>query len=188
MEPYQVYNPSVIQQNTNGLYSNQFRFRIDRLPDLSFFVQGMRTPSVSSGQVLQTNPFSTIHHAGDHLSYSTFEVTYLIDARFKNYFSLYYWMKGYGFPHSFEEVIAFRENEMQKIGNFRARPAEIERTTGLLQIITPDTGSLVAEFHLDDIFPTELSPLSFETTTADAPLLITTATFSCSNFEVKTYA
>lgn len=187
MEAYQNYEPSVLQQNTNGLYANHFRFRIERLPDLSFFVQTVRTPSVSSTQVLQTNPFSTVHHVGDHLQYSTFEITYLVDARCKNYFSLYYWMKGYGFPHSFEEVVAFREHQRQLMGNVRARPTEIERTTGLLQIITPDTGSLVAEFHLDDIFPTELSPLAFETTSAEAPLLITSATFSCSNFELKTY-
>lgn len=188
MEPYQIYEPSVLQQNTNGLYANHFRFRIERLPDLSFFLQSVRTPSVSSQQVLQTTPFSTIHHTGDHLEYSTFDVTYVVDARMKNYFSLYYWMKGYGFPHSFDEVVAFREAELKRIGNYRARPGEIERTTGLLAILTPDTGQVVAEFQLEDIFPTELTPLTFETTTAEAPLLVTTATFSCSNFELKTYA
>lgn len=187
MEAYQNYQPSAFQQNTNTLYSNYFRFTVHRLPDLTFFAQSIQMPAVSSTQALQATPFSTIHHTGDHLLYSTFTVTYLVDARCQNYFSLYYWMKGYGFPHSFEEVTQFRESQLKQMGNFRAQPGEIERTSATLHIVTPDTGAIIAEFTLDDVFPTELSALTFDATVTDATVLTTAVTLNCSNFELKTY-
>lgn len=185
MELPQDYTPSLFQQSTNGLYGNHFRFTIDRLPDLSFFIQSVQLPSVSSGMVLQHNPFSTVHHTGDHLSYGTFEIKYIIDAHFKNYFSLYYWMKGYGFPHSFEEVVQFRAKQETLVGAIRPKAIVLEKTHATMQILTPDTSSIVAEIHYDDVFPFELSAVSFETADNEPPLLTTTCTFACSNFDIR---
>ena len=143
--------------------------------------------SVSTGLALQTNPFSTIHHPGDRLSYGTFEVTYLIDAKFKNYFSLYYWMKGFGFPHDFEEVTRFRTTQRTLVGNVRANPIDLEKTRATMRVLLPDTSAIVAEVLMEEVFPYEMSAVQFTSTDADAPVLTTTCTFSCSSFEVKTY-
>ena len=187
MELPQDYEPSLIQQTQNTLYANHFKFEIERLPDLSFFVQSASIPSVSTGLALQTNPFSTIHHPGDRLSYGTFEVTYLIDAKFKNYFSLYYWMKGFGFPHDFEEVTRFRDKQRTLVGNVRANPIDLEKTRATMRVLLPDTSAIVAEVLMEEVFPYEMSAVQFTSTDADAPVLTTTCTFSCSSFEVKTY-
>ena len=144
MELPQDYEPSLIQQTQNTLYANHFKFEIERLPDLSFFVQSASIPSVSTGLALQTNPFSTIHHPGDRLSYGTFEVTYLIDAK-------------------------------------------LEKTRATMRVLLPDTSAIVAEVLMEEVFPYEMSAVQFTSTDADAPVLTTTCTFSCSSFEVKTY-
>lgn len=185
MEPYQNYDPSFSFQTTNVTYGNHYKFRIERLPDLTFFVQSISTPSVSGGIALQQNPFSTIHHPGEKLTFSTFQVTYLVDAQFKNYFSLYYWLKGYGFPHSFDEVIEFRNKQRTLVPNPRATPTQLEKTHAVLTVLTPDTSVGVAELLLHDIFPTELSALTFQTTDTDPPVLTTTCTFSCSTIDVR---
>jgi hypothetical protein len=186
MESEQDYDPSLLQQTTNTLYGNHYRFSIERLPDLSFFVQSVTSPSVSGSIALQNNPFSTIHHPGTALNYGQFTVTYLVDASFKTYFSLYYWMKGYGFPHNFEEVTRFRAKQQQNnlIGP-RASVADIEKTRATLSILTPDTSSIVAEILIDEVFPVELSSLTFAVTDSESVVLTTTATFSCSSFEVS---
>ena len=185
MESEQDYEASLSQQTTNTLYGNHYRFNIERLPDLSFFVQSVSTPSVGGGIALQTNPFSTIHHPGTQLSYGQFTVTYLVDANFKNYFSLYYWMKGYGFPHNYEEVERFRAQQLRNnIISPRASVADLEKTRATLSILTPDTSSIVAEILIEEVFPTELSSLNFAVTDGDAVVLTTTATFSCSSFDV----
>lgn len=185
MELAQDYNPSLTFENTNSLYGNHYKFTIDRLPDLTFFVQSVQTSAVSSNQIIQPNPFSNVHHPGDKLTFSSFQVTYLIDAQFKNYFSLYYWMKGYGFPHSFEEVQQFREKQRTLVSNVRATVHNLETTHAVLSVLTPDTSAIVAEIDYEGVFPIELSSLQFQTTDSDAPLLTATCTFSCSVFDIK---
>jgi hypothetical protein len=185
MELPQDYNPSLTFDNTNALYGNHYKFTIDRLPDLTFYVQSVQTSSVEGGQAIQPNPFSNIHHPGEKLSYGNIEVSYLIDAQFKNYFSLYYWMKGYGFPHSFEEVVQFREKQQTLIPNMRPIIHNIETTHAVLSVLTPDTSAIVAEIHYEGLFPINLTPLQFQTTDSDAPLLSTTCTFSCSVFDIR---
>lgn len=129
----------------------------------------------------------TVFQTGDHLQYSTFDVSYLVDAKFKNYFSLYYWMKGYGFPHSFEEVVRFREKQRTVVGNVRATPVNLERTSAVLSVLLPDTSAIVAEILLEDVFPIALGPVDFRTTDLDNLALRATCTFSCSSFEIKTF-
>lgn len=184
MEPYQNYDPSLTQQTTNTLYGNHYKFSIERLPDLSFFVQSVATPSVAGGIALQQTPLSVIHHPGERLNFGQFTVTYLIDSHFKNYFSLYYWMKGYGFPHDYNEVVEFRKKQMSLVPNFRAKPIDLEKTKAVLSVLTPDTSQIVAEIHMEEVFPVDLSALNFVTTDSEPPVLTTTCTFSCSTIEV----
>ena len=185
METEQDYDPTRSHQATNTLYGNHYRFSIERLPDLTFFVQSVSSPSVSGGTTVQENPFAFIKHPGERLTYGQFRVTYLVDASFKTYFSLYYWMKGYGFPHDFDEVKRFRAKQLT---NNRVSPLaqiiDLEKTTASISILTPDTASIVAEIRIDEVFPVELSSLDFTSTVNDSAVLTTTATFSCSTFDV----
>ena len=185
MKTEQDYDPTRSHQETNTLYGNHYRFAIERLPDLTFFVQSVSTPNVSGAVAGQANPYAVINHPGDHLTYGTFTVTYMVDASFKTYFSLYYWMKGYGFPHDFDEVKRFRAKQLANDRvSPQAQPIELEKTTALITILTPDTASIVAEINITDVFPTELTCLELASTNTDAPVLTATATFSCSTFDV----
>lgn len=181
----QTYDPSASFQNQNPVYANHYTFKLDALPDLSFFVQSVDLPSVGAEPAMTATPFTALPHPGDHLTYSTFKVAFLVDAQFKNYFSLYYWLKGYGFPHDFDEVVQFREHRQNQVGNPGARVIELERTSGVLAIATPDTSRIVAEIILRDVFPTQLAGLSFATTDSDAPQLIASCEFACSTFDIK---
>ena len=185
METEQDYEPTRSHQATNTLYGNHYRFSIERLPDLTFFVQSVSSPNVTGGVAGQSNPFSVINHPGERLTYGQFTVTYLVDASFKTYFSLYYWMKGYGFPHDFDEVKRFRAKQLSNNRvSPNAQPIDLEKTTAAITILTPDTASIVAKIDIEEVFPVELSSLDFTSTNTDSPVLTTTATFSCSTFDV----
>ena len=185
METAQDYDPTRSHQATNTLYGNHYRFAIERLPDLTFFVQSITSPNVSGSAQTQETPFAFAHHPTGRLTFGTLSVTYLVDASFKTYFSLYYWMKGYGFPHNFDEVKRFRAKQLtdKRIGP-HTKAIDLEKTTASISILTPDTASIVAEINMEEIFPTELSSLEFTSTNTEAPILTTTATFSCSTFDV----
>ena len=66
MKIEQDYDPTRSHQETNTLYGNHYRFAIERLPDLTFFVQSVSTPNVSGAVAGQVNPFAVINHPGDH--------------------------------------------------------------------------------------------------------------------------
>ena len=185
METEQDYEPTRSHQTTNTLYANHYRFAIERLPDLTFFVQSISSPSVSGSAQTQETPFTFAHHPTSRLNYGDISVTYLVDANFKTYFSLYYWMKGYGFPHSFDEVKRFRAKQLlnRRVAP-RAAPVDLEKTTASISILTPDTASIVAKIDIEEVFPIELTSLDFTSTNVDSPVLTTTATFSCSTFDV----
>lgn len=187
MELPQSYTPSLVQQTQNTLYSNHFKFSLERLPDVSFFVQRVTVPTVGSRPAKQSTPFATIRQTGDHLDYGTFDLTFLVDAKFKTYFSLYYWMKGYGFPHDFDEVVRFRDNQRTQVGNLRAAPVNLEQTRATLTVTLPDTSLPVAEILIDGVFPIELGEMEFRSTDLDTPTLKATCTFACTTFDVKTF-
>ena len=185
METEQDYEPTRSHQATNTLYGNHYRFSIERLPDLTFFVQSVSSPGVTGSAQTQETPFAFAHHPTSRLTYGDISVTYLVDASFKTYFSLYYWMKGYGFPHDFDQVKRFRAKQLTNNRvSPRARPIDLEKTTASISILTPDTASIVAKIDIEEVFPIALSSLDFTSTDSDSPILSTTATFSCSTFDV----
>jgi hypothetical protein len=184
MDPELTYAPSTHFEQQNGLYGNHFRFVLDALPDLTFFAQSITLPSVGVPSVPRANPFTKIQEVGDHLDYASFTVNYLVDGAFKTYSSLYWWMKGYGFPHSYEEVLQFRATRAKQIGNIRPQVKDLEKTRATLYVLQPDTEQTIAEFHFTDVFPTMLGEMEFTSVQSDAPILTTIATFTFTDFEL----
>jgi hypothetical protein len=180
----QPYQPEARHTNVNSLYGNHFRFDLESLPDVTFFVQSVSIPSVMSSVVDQPNPFVVLPQVGDHLKYNPFDVVYVIDSKFKNYFSLYYWLKGYGFPHSYEERAAFLDNRRNQVPNPRPQIRELDKTRAILSILQPDTNSTIATIHYFDVFPTAIGSVEFTTTDSEPPLLVSRVTFALSDFEI----
>ena len=77
MKTEQDYDPTRSHQETNTLYGNHYRFAIERLPDLTFFVQSVSSPTVSGGVAGQANPFAIINHPGERLTYGPVSYTHL---------------------------------------------------------------------------------------------------------------
>lgn len=178
------YEPTPRFDNTNYLYGNHFRFMVMGLPDLSYFVQSVSVPSLSLSPVLRPNPFVEVKEVGDHVRHGDFNVTYLIDAKFQTYYSLYNWINGYGFPHSYEELGAFRDARATRIGHPHPQRKDLEKTLAVLHILQPDTEAILVEMKFIDCFPIAIGSLEFSTMDADAPIMKTSVTFQCTTIEV----
>lgn len=180
----QPYIPSRRFDSQNVLYGNHYRFHVEALPDLTFFVQTFTLPSVSTTVVKRSTPFATIPEVADHLDYSTFDVHYMVDAGFKTYSSLYWWMKGYGFPHSYDEVAEFQRIRAARTSNPRPIRRELEKTSATLYLLQPDTDKSIAEIRFTDVFPVALGQLEFTTQATAATELKTTVSFACTEFDI----
>lgn len=181
---FQDYVPTDRFQNVQTLLPNHFRFVVDALPDLSFFAQTVNLPDLMSGVPKQHTPFSSIPQVGDHLEFGALSVSYMIDAGFKSYFSLFYWMRGYGFPRSYDDIVNFTATRTARMGNPKPTPRDVVTTSATLYIMAPDTDSAVAEVQFSDVFPTQLGALQFETGHGDEPIKAQ-VTFAYTDFHVR---
>jgi len=157
---------------------------LEALPDLTFFAQAITIPSIAANVINRPNPFTSIREVSDHLTYGNFTVSYLIDGLFKTYSSLYWWLNGYGFPRSYDEVLSFLEIRAKRIAIPNPQIKDLQKTNATLLVLQPDTEKIIAEFRFIDVIPTALSDLSFTVMDHDAPLLKTTVTFECTAFEL----
>jgi hypothetical protein len=178
------YEPTARPQSVSTLLNNHFKFVIEALPDLTFFAQSIQLPAVVGNIVDRPNPFRMIKEVADHLKYNDFDVSYKVDNAFKTYYSLYWWMCGYGFPRSYEEVEAFREIRKSRIANPRPIIREIEKTSAALYILQPDTNSTLVTVRYEDVFPVALGELQFESTDNEPVEVKCRVTFACNGFDI----
>ena len=87
----------------NYLTPTNFKFSIQRLPNVSFFCQTVSLPGLSFSPVEIPTPFKSLYREGGPLDVGTFTVTMLVDEDMQNYLEIYNWMIGLTFPESFEE-------------------------------------------------------------------------------------
>ena len=179
------YTPSARKGDVAILYGNHFKWMIDGSPDLTFFAQSVTLPSITSGPVGRPTPFVRIPEVGDHIVFGDLNVTYQIDNAFKTYFSLFAWMRGYGHPTSYQEILDFNASRRNILARPNPQPRDIQKTTATLLVLQPDNDSSVAEIFFEDVFPIGLGRLAFETTPAEPPVLTCTVNFAYTDFQVN---
>lgn len=178
------YAPRLTQNNVGTLLNNHFKFVLEGLPDLTFFAQSIQIPLVQSTEVVRGTPFRHIKETGDHLTYSSFDVTFKVDLALKTYYSIYWWMCGYGFPRSYNEIKEFRAARASRIANPRPVVHELEKTTASVYLLAPDTNATIATFRFEDVFPIALGEMQFESTDSEPLEVKTRVTFATNGFDI----
>lgn len=164
--------------NTALLNPNEFRFYLQRAPYLTFFVQTVDLPTISLPPVDTENPFTTIPYPGDHIQWEDLSVTFLVDEDLQGYQEMYHWIRGLGFPESFEE---YQEAiEQMRYGNRN------EAVYSDISVFT-NTGSrnLNIEYHFVDAIPVMVSAPTLSTTNPDQPVVTAQVRFAYQTFSVK---
>lgn len=152
-----------------------FRFNIKRSPHINYFVQAVSLPSITMGQTITPSPFMKINRPGDHLDFGTFGVTFKVDEKMINYLDIYDWMMAIGFPDNFDQY--------NSIAGFKPESGKGIVSDATLVIMTSAMNPLKqVVFH--DIYPIDLSPISFDTRQSDINYIEATATFALQKFEI----
>lgn len=163
--------------NYSLLNGNNFRFYLMRAKYLNFFVQSVSLPSISLGAPDNATPFNKIPVPGDELTYDPLVVTFAVDEDLNGYKEVHNWMRGLGFPTTFEEY--------QKLVVNEASTSRWQETTSDIQVVTM-TGSrnMNILFNFVDAFPVSLTAPTLSTTNPDQPVLTCTATFTYTTFDI----
>lgn len=163
--------------NKNFLSPLGFRFFVQKLPNVNFFIQKVNIPGLMMGATPEApNPFVKIPYSGEHLLYNEFRVTFRVDEDMQNYLEIHNWLRGLGFPDDFAEYRGIL-NEDPMLGGGLKSDATL--------IITTNGKSPNVECVFNDIFPIALSDLDFATTDATVNYIEVTATFRYTEYKIS---
>ena len=142
--------------NMNPLADVQFKFDIAALPNTSFFVQTVSLPGISlSPMEIGLPQREGFARSGGTISYEELSIAFLVDEYLKNWMEIYNWIIGYP-----------------------------SYTSGVLTILSSSMNPTI-EAHFKQLFPTSLSELAFDSTTADPTYHQASVSFKYTEYTIK---
>jgi hypothetical protein len=166
--------------NINPLNPNGFLFSIQKLPEVTFFVQEAEIPSISLGTIIQSSSVHDIKIPGDKAEFSELSLNFLVDEKFENWKSIYNWMIGLTFPEGHEMYTNFLNSEKNENGRTQLTKGYSDGTLTVLG----SSNSYVQSVQFVDMFPISLTALSFSSQNTDVQYLKATAVFSYSYYRM----
>tara|TARA_Y100000996_G_scaffold268090_1_gene211067 strand:+ start:9952 stop:10500 length:549 start_codon:yes stop_codon:yes gene_type:complete len=159
--------------NKNFLSPVGFKFQIRKLPHVNWFLQSVNIPGINLGEATHPTPFVDTFFPGD-MTFDPLNITFKVDEDLKNWAELQEWIFALGTPNNFDE---YRRN-VNRMGN------EAIFSDGTLITLNSYMNANY-EIIFKDLFPTSLSDLTFDTTSADIDYLTASATFRYVNYELR---
>ena len=154
-------------ENINFLSPLGYRFTLKRAPTVLFFCTEINMPSVSMSEVNIPTPFKNFPLPGNKLDYGDLRVTFKVDESLKNYLEIYNWMHKIGKPEDFQQYASL--SNLPGSGEGAVSDATL---TVLNSAMGPN-----AEVQFEDIFPTSLGEINFNSTDTDVNYVTVTASF-----------
>jgi|TARA_R100000005_G_C4901341_1_gene143368 hypothetical protein len=164
--------------NRNFLSPIGFLFILDKAQKVSFLCQKAEIPTIELGQVdIPTRGLVSIPVEGN-MRYSDFTVEFIVDEDLENYMQLHNWMRALGTPQDLNERKIWKDKHAED-------PSEDPRfSDATLQVLNNNN---IANFDVvfKDLFPVNLSTLSFDVTGNDNDYFTATATFRYTLYEIR---
>lgn len=169
--------------NRNFLSPNNFRLVLQRAPLLNFFLQTASIPGLTFvGSTDYYTPFAKIPLPGDHLNYSPFSVSFMVDEDLTNYMEIWNWIFNIAGPQTLEPgehgVNYSRDNSIS------TDPMTSIRSDVKLMVMTSAKNPNI-EVTFKDAFPISIGELNFVTTSSDVSYLESSVTFEYVNYTIK---
>ena len=161
----------------NPLSPNGFNFAISKVPDVTFFCQEANLPGITLGDPAFSTPFATAPLPGDHLSYDTLQVKFLIDEQMLNYNVIYNWIVALGFPDSYSQYVTLLAGDTTAYGELAKTYSD-----ATMQILDANN-NVIRTITFTDCFPIALESLTFASTNEGVNYLIGSATFRFTLYE-----
>jgi len=164
----------------------QFKFGINQLPKVEYFVTQALIPDISLETTVQNTPFKDIPVPGEKLTYGNLSVTFLVDEYLENYTSLHNWITGLGFPERRDQFSKFRDETSNTRADARNTPTtdtiglatsdKSMYSDGYLMVLSNKNNPIV-QVNFQDMFPISLGSLSYDQGLTDVQYLTVETTF-----------
>lgn len=164
--------------NKNFLSPIGFLFILDKAQLVSFLCQKAEIPSMSLGEVnIPTRGLVPIPVEGN-MRYSEFTIEFIVDEDLKNYLEIHNWMRALGTPQELKERKLWRDTH-------RSDPSQDPRFSDATLQVLNNNNNANFDVVFKDLFPINLSTLSFDVTGGDNDYFTATATFKYTLYEIR---
>ena len=168
-------------ENRNYLSPTGFKFALDRSPGAAFFCNQANIPDINLGVTEQVNYLRPIPVPGEIIQFSDLNLRFLVDENLENYMEIQNWIRGLGFPENLSQYDQL-ESKAKIIGRY-GKDRENIYSDGTLQILS---SNLVPRFQISftDLFPYNLSTLTFDATDTDIEYFTADVSFKYTMYNI----
>lgn len=147
----------------------QYKFSIQKIPELTYMLQEVTLPGVSLDTAMQTSSLVSIPLPGDMMSFEDLTLDFLVDSTMTNYVAIFNWIQGLGFPESHKQY----QNYIDKYSGTESAKAYSDGTL----TVQDGLGNSVQTIQFVDLVPMSLQGLTFTSTTQDVQYMVGRVTF-----------
>tara|TARA_B100000929_G_scaffold118611_1_gene93994 strand:+ start:1132 stop:1665 length:534 start_codon:yes stop_codon:yes gene_type:complete len=156
--------------NINQLNIVSFEVNFSRLPNVEYFCQRVNIPAVILGDTFQPMPFMNLPVEGDTLSFEAMNISFILDEDMQNYLEIYSWLTALGFPRDYEQFKTLKP--ASEVSEYESMFSDMDI---MLQTNKSNPNYKVT---FNDVFPTSLSSVQFDTSVSALEPIIVDATFN----------
>ena len=166
--------------NINPLRLQSYQFSIQKLPELTYFVQQTEIPSLQLGSVSQMSTVHDLKIPGETMEYADLSIDFQVDEELKNWNAIYFWMIGLGYPEGHQVYQRYMNAAVNQ-----NQPNELAKgySDGTLTILDSSNSPKQA-FTFVDMFPINLTGLRFDASNSDSPIAMASVTFAYSYYYI----
>ena len=157
---------------TNYLAPTSFVVTIARMPNVEFFVQRAMIPALTMNPVERSSPLTSLYSTPDRITYSEFDLGFIVDEKMENYREILRWMEGMGTP----ETSKTYENLDKSDDGIKS---------DITVVIHNSHKNPSLKLTLKDCFPISMSSIALSVAQADIQYPEVTATFRYDTFELE---
>jgi hypothetical protein len=168
-------------QNRNFLSSIGFKFTLNRARKVSFFSNSANIPGMTLGVAEQPTYLKNIDIPGDKIVFQDFILRFIVDENLENYMEIQRWIRGLGFPESLEEIYNLQRQDTTQLG-FDSNSMNIY-SDGTLQILNSNQRPQF-DVIFKDMFPYDLSELTFDATNPDIEYFTAEVSFKYTIYDI----
>ena len=173
----------------------QFRFKMTKLPNVEFFIQSANIPAITLGETSIETPLKDIPIPGDKVTYSSLDVSFLVDENLNNYKEIHDWIIGLGFPQDHKQFKNLLGTGADRFPGSTSSTAATGTSTpqplsegGIYSDATltvlNNKNIAKTEIRFQNVFPISLGSLSYDIKANDVSYIQASATFSYMGYEI----
>jgi hypothetical protein len=167
--------------NENYLSPVGFKFVIQNLPNVQWFVQSINIPALSLGEISTPSPLLETFVPGTNLVFEPLNLTFIVDEDLGNWVEMYNWLTGLSAPQHYSQY-----KKLKETGPGTGEAAMPGSRTSIYSdaslVILNSNMKANHQIIFKELFPTMLSALEFNTVAGDIDYITATATFRFSYY------